>query len=71
MLQALKITATEAANVARAMKSSDMSSFQSGGIVLDGTKYQFLRSDDDVVLGKKKDHGAVTLQKSKTGRSRI
>ena len=38
-----------------------------GGIFTEGVKYQFLRVEDDkIVFGKKKDHGALTLQASKT-----
>ena len=38
-----------------------------GGILAEGIKYQFLRVEDDkVVYGKKKDHGAITIQASKT-----
>ena len=41
----------------------------SNGIFAEGQKYQFLRVEDDkVVLGKKKDLGAITLQASKTGK---
>ena len=63
---ALKITAPEAATIGRAMQSKDMTTFQSSGIVVAGVKYQFLRGDDNIALGKKKDHGAITLQSSKT-----
>lgn len=63
---ALKITAAEAATVGRAMGSGDMAPFQASGIVVAGTKYQFLRGDEGIALGKKKDQGAITLQKSKT-----
>ena len=39
----------------------------SGGIWAEGIKYQFLRQEDDkIVFGKKKDHGALTIQSSKT-----
>ena len=38
-----------------------------GGIHAEGTKYQFLRVEDDkVVYGKKKGFGAITIQASKT-----
>ena len=57
----------EGPNIARAFKSKDFSSFMAGGIHAEGTKYQFLRVEDDkLVLGKKKDHGAITMQASKT-----
>ena len=39
----------------------------SSGILAEGTKYQFLRvQDDKLVLGKKKEQGAISLQCSKT-----
>lgn len=38
-----------------------------GGIFVEGIKYQFLRVEDDkIVFGKKKEHGAITIQASKT-----
>ena len=38
-----------------------------GGIFAEGVKYQFLRVEEDkLVLGKKKDHGAISIQSSKT-----
>lgn len=64
---AFKIEPTEAATIANAMKSSDMTTFQASGIWIGGVKYQFIREEDNkLVLGKKKDHGSITLQKSKT-----
>lgn len=49
------------------MKSKDFTSFQASGIWAEGVKYQFLREEDGkLVLGKKKEHGAITLQCSKT-----
>lgn len=63
----LKMTDEEISTVAQAMKTGDMIPFMAGGIVLEETKYQFLREEDKmVVFGKKKEHGSVTLQKSKT-----
>ena len=38
-----------------------------GGIHAEGTKYQFLRVEDEkLVLGKRKECGAITMQASKT-----
>ena len=38
------------------------------GVHVAGVKYQFLREEDKkLVLAKKKDHGALTMQSSKTG----
>lgn len=64
---ALKIQGSEAANIARCFQSKDFSQFMASGIVAEGVKYQFLREEDgQLVLGKKKDYGAITLQASKT-----
>lgn len=64
---AFKVTAQEAANIARCFKSKDFSAFMAGGVHAEGVKYQFLREEDQkLVLAKKKEHGAVTLQMSKT-----
>ncbi len=35
-------------------------------MVMEGAKYQFLHGAENIVLGKKKGHGAVTCQASKT-----
>ena len=61
-----KISQQEATAIAAVMNSEDFSPFQASGITIEGLKYQFLRQDDGVVLAKKKDNGAVTLQKSVT-----
>ncbi|MGW6424104.1 profilin [Nocardia sp. NPDC055053] len=64
---ALKLHGNEAATIGRAFKSKDFSALQASGIVAEGLKYQFLREEDGVlVLGKKKDSGAITCQASKT-----
>ncbi|MDJ0619854.1 MAG: profilin [Calothrix sp. MO_192.B10] len=64
---ALKLSGGEAVNIARCFKSKDFSQFMASGIVAEGVKYQFLREEDQkLVLGKKKDEGAITLQASKT-----
>ena len=58
---------TEGANIARCFKTKDFSTFMAGGVILEGVKYNFLRVEDDkLVFAKKKDHGALTLQASKT-----
>lgn len=64
--EALRMTSDEINTVAACFKSGDFTTFQAGGICVGGIKYQFLRSDENVVLGKKKDQGAITLQASKT-----
>jgi len=64
---AIKITTPEAQAIGAAFKSKNWSTFQSSGIVIEGVKYQFLRTEDDkIALGKKKEMGAVTLHASKT-----
>jgi len=62
--KALQITAAEVGTISKAMKSGDDGTFQASGILVEGVKYQFLRRMDNVVLGKKKEHGAITLQTS-------
>jgi len=63
----LQLNPQEAANIARAFKSKDFSTFMANGIHAEGKKYQFLRvQDDKLVLAKKKGEGALTLQCSKT-----
>jgi profilin len=64
---AFKLSGNEAPNIARCFKNKDFSSFQSGGIFAESIKYQFLREEDGkTVFGKKKEHGAITIQASKT-----
>jgi len=61
------ITDEEAKTIGQAMSSKSWTGFQSGGIYGEGLKYQYLRVEDEkVVLGKKKDNGAVTIHASKT-----
>jgi len=64
--RSLKITPAEAKTIGTAMQNQDFSSFQSSGIHIAGVKYQFLRGEETLVLGKKKDHGAITIQASKS-----
>lgn len=63
----VQLSPAEAATIARCFKGRDFTSFMSGGVRAEETKYQFLRVEDDkVVYGKKKGAGAITLQASKT-----
>lgn len=63
----IKISAAEGANIAKCFKAKDFSAFMSGGVHLEGVKYQFLREEDHkVVYAKKKENGALTMQVSKT-----
>jgi len=63
---AIKITAAEASTIGKAFTTCDFTTFQASGVHVAGIKYQFLRGEDPIVLGKKKDNGAITLQRSKT-----
>jgi len=64
----INLQGTEASTIAGAMNSGDYTTFQSGGIIIEGQKYRFLRGDPDegLVLGKLKENGAITIQKSET-----
>jgi len=64
--RSLKITPAEAKTIGAAMQSQDFTSFQSSGIHIGGIKYQFLRGEETLALGKRKDHGAITMQASKS-----
>ena len=64
---ALVLGTDQAANIAKAFKSKDFTPFMSNGVKIGDVKYQFLREEDNkVVYAKKKEHGALTLQSSKT-----
>lgn len=64
---AFKLDTSECTKIASCFKNKDFSPFMSSGIFAEGTKYQFLRVEDDkLVLGKKKEQGAISLQCSKT-----
>ncbi|XP_071950877.1 profilin-like [Antedon mediterranea] len=64
---ALQIKDDERVTIARCFKSKDFNTFMQSGVWCEGLKYQFLRSEDDVlVLAKKKEKGSITLQSSKT-----
>lgn len=62
----IQLQGTEGQKIAQMMKSGDFSSAQANGIVLEGSKYQFLREDGKVAFAKKKSSGAITIQKSKS-----
>jgi len=64
----LNLTGTEGADIGRCMGSDDYTAFQANGIYIGGQKYRFLRGDTEegLVLGKLKDNGAITIQKSNT-----
>ena len=68
-MQAFKLNSTECTNIAKAFKSNDFSTFKTNGVQCEGTNYQFLREDEGLVMGKRKDCGAVTLAATKTGKA--
>ncbi len=61
-----ELTQAEGSYLAAALKSGDFSVLQAAGIRAGGVRYQFLRGEDGMVLGKKKGEGAITAQKSRT-----
>ncbi|KAK3105556.1 hypothetical protein FSP39_000364, partial [Pinctada imbricata] len=64
---ALKLHTSERENIARAFKSKNFTSFKSNGISIEGVLYQFIREEKGkIVMVKKKEHGSVTLQATKT-----
>jgi len=64
----INLQGTEAQTIAGALNSGEYTTFQANGIIIGGQKYRFLRGDADegLVLGKLKDNGAITIQKSET-----
>lgn len=62
----LNLVGNEGVAIANALKSNDPSTLQQNGIHVGGVKYQFLRHDEEegLLLGKKKENGAITIQKS-------
>ena len=64
---AIKISGPEASTIATCLKNKDFSSFQSSGVHVENIKYNYLREEDGkLVLAKKKDMGAITIQASTT-----
>lgn len=57
----MKMLNGETLTIVNGMKQGEKINFQSAGIYAEGVKYQFLRDEDGMVLGKKKDNGAITL----------
>ena len=64
--KSVRVTAKEAVVIANALAADDCSVFQQNGVVIGGVKYQFLRKDENALYAKKKDHGSLTIQKTKT-----
>jgi profilin len=66
--QEIKLTADECSKIAQAFTTKNFEPFQSGGVMIEGQKYQYLsQQENKVVFAKKKDHGAITMQSSKQG----
>ncbi|XP_075254434.1 profilin-like [Convolutriloba macropyga] len=63
---AIKIQADEINAIVKAFENKDFSAFQTGGVTVEGVCYRFLRSEDDLVLAKQKDQGALVVQCSKS-----
>jgi len=61
---AIKLSAEEAMAIGKSFKAGDFTQFQTSGILAEGVKYNFLRGEGNLALGKKKDYGALTLQSS-------
>ena len=63
----LQLQGCEAQIISRCFRNKDFLPFMSSGVHAEGNTYMFLRVyDDKTVFAKKKDHGALTLQASKT-----
>lgn len=58
----IDITSAEAASIAHTMNSQDYIVFQNNGITIGNVKYQFLRSVEKAVYGKKHGAGGISLQ---------
>lgn len=63
---AFKLSDEERKTIAAEVALGPNNNFGATGIRAGGVKYQFLRCDDKTVYGKKKDHGAITMQSSKS-----
>ena len=68
-LNSLNISPTEAATIATAFSNKAYDAeFRSNGVTVDGVTYKYLKHDEDEqqVMAKKKECGAITMQASKT-----
>ena len=52
--------------IGKAVNDDDEDTFQTKGVLVEGLKYQFLRRDENVYHAKLKDHGCISMQKTKT-----
>ncbi|KAL4232425.1 hypothetical protein ACF0H5_009992 [Mactra antiquata] len=63
----LKLSTDEAKFISECFAKEDFTPMTTKGIWCDGVKYQFLRDiEKKLVVAKKKDHGAISIQCSKT-----
>ena len=62
----LKLTTSEAANIAKAFKTKNFSAIMASGVSVEGITFQFLREEDEKTLYvRKAGHGSVTMKASK------
>jgi len=63
----LNISNEEGAVIAKAIADDDkaVAAFASNGIHVGGVKFNFLRNIDNSFVGKRKDNGSITVQKTK------
>ena len=62
-----QLTGQEGPNISKCFKSKDFGAFMASGVHAEGVKYNFLREEDGkLVLAKKKEQGAISMQASKT-----
>jgi len=65
--KALKVNPEEAQALAKCFKEGNFEQLQMNGVRMEGEKYQLLNVlDNKLILAKKKDKGALSIQKSKT-----
>jgi len=62
--QVLRLKDEEAKTIGAICKSRDMTSFTTGGVWIEGIKYNFLREDEGPIYAKKLDHGHITIENS-------
>ena len=63
---AIKIAAEEMEPIVEAFEKKDFTALQTNGVKCEGITYKFLRGEDDTVLAKLKDHGALVIQCSQS-----
>ena len=61
----LKMTSGELSAIVNAMKTGSMTGFYASGLMVGEMKFNFLRGDDKMMMGKRKDHGGLYIQRTK------